>query len=196
MRTASDIHQEEGTVTGVFRSREDAERAYNLLIDKGYTSDEIIVLMSDETHETHFKNRDHESNLGNKAMEKAGVGSAIGGTLGAIAGGIAAIGTSVALPGLGLIIAGPIVAALTGAGAGGLAGGLIGGLIGAGIPKEHAVIYESAIKDGGIVVGVVPRSHEDRISIGKDWDTYRGEKIYGTTIDYDRDITERNKNRL
>jgi hypothetical protein len=112
-------------------------------------------------------------------MEKAGVGSAIGGTVGAIVGGIAAIGTSVALPGLGLVIAGPILAALTGAGAGGLTGGLIGGLIGAGISKETAKVYETSIKEGGIVVGVVPRTDEDRISIGQEWTSYRGEKLYG-----------------
>jgi hypothetical protein len=173
------IKQDEGTITGVFRTREDAERAYNSLTEKGYSADEIIVLMSDETHKVHFKDRDEKTDLGNKAMEKAGVGSAIGGTVGAIVGGIAAIGTSVALPGLGLIIAGPIVAALTGAGAGGLTGGLIGGLIGSGIPKEQAEAYETSIKEGGIVVGVVPRTDEDRVSIGQDWSTYRGEKLYG-----------------
>lgn len=180
MKATTNTRQEEGTVTGVFRSRDDAERAYDSLIDKGYTPDEIIVLMSDDTHKVHFKNRERETDLGNKAMEKAGVGSAIGGTVGAIVGGIAAIGTSVALPGLGLVIAGPIVAALTGAGAGGLAGGLIGGLIGSGIPKEHAIIYETAIKEGGIVLGVVPKTEDDRTSIGSEWNTYRAENMYGT----------------
>jgi hypothetical protein len=180
MKTTTTTRQEEGTITGVFRTRDDAERAYDSLIDKGYTAEEIIVLMSDETHELNFKNRSRETDLGNKAMEKAGVGSAIGGTLGAIAGGIAAIGTTVALPGLGLVIAGPIVAALTGAGAGGLTGGLIGGLIGSGIPKEHAAIYETAIKEGGIVVGVIPKTEDDRDSIGREWNTYRGENITGT----------------
>ncbi len=65
-----------------------------------------------------------DSELGNKAAEGAGVGGAIGGTVGAIAAAIAAIGTSLVLPGLGLVIAGPIAAALAGAGAGaGAAGG-------------------------------------------------------------------------
>lgn len=176
--------KEEGTITGVFRNREDADLAYNSLISKGYSSDEIIVLMSDETHRLHYKDREQGTDIGNKAMEKAGVGSAIGGTVGAIVGGIAAIGTSIALPGLGLIIAGPIIAALTGAGAGGLTGGLIGGLIGAGISKEHAKVYETSIKEGGIVVGVVPRTDEDRVSIGQEWSSYRGEQLYGV----DRDV--------
>src|SRR5689334_35682 len=168
-----------GTVSGIFQNREDAEQAYNSLVNRGYDPKDIILLMSDKTHKTHFKDRDKDTALGNKAAEKAGVGSAIGGTAGAVIGAIAAIGTTVALPGLGLVIAGPIIAGLTGAGAGSLAGGLIGGLIGAGIPKEHAAVYEESIKKGGIVVGVVPKSEQDREAIGQDWKTYRGENVYG-----------------
>ena len=172
---------EEGVVTGVFYSRDDAEKAYNSLLSKGYKSDEIILLMSEDTQKKHFAKSDskHDTELGNKAMEKAGVGSAIGGTAGAIIGAIAAIGTTVALPGLGLVIAGPIAAAFAGAGAGGLTGGLIGGLIGAGIPKERASLYENSIKEGGIVVGVVPKSSTDRTSIGQEWRNY-GEEVYGS----------------
>jgi hypothetical protein len=63
-----------------------------------------------------------DSELVNKAMESAGVGGAIGVTAGAIIAALAAIGTSIAIPGLGVVIAGPIATALAGAGAGGLTG--------------------------------------------------------------------------
>jgi hypothetical protein len=179
METATVTKKDTGTVTGVFSNRESAEKAYDSLIKRGYKPEEIILLMSDKTHKTHFKDNRTDTDLGNKAMEKAGVGSAIGGTAGAIIGAIAAIGTTVALPGLGLIIAGPIAAALAGAGAGGIAGGLVGGLVGAGIPKERAVLYENAIKEGGIVVGVVPKTNTDRSAIGQDWNTFGGKNIYG-----------------
>ncbi len=169
--------KENGTITGVFRTREAAENAYNSLILKGYTPSEIILLMSDKTRDTHFKHDDTE--IGTKAMEKAGVGSAIGGTVGAIVGAIAAIGTTLVLPGLGLVVAGPIAAALAGAGAGGLTGGLIGGLVGAGIPKDEATAYEKAIKDGGIVVGVVPKTSTDRSLIGQEWGKFNVENLYG-----------------
>lgn len=188
---SSNLKNEAGTVTGVFQSREDAEQAFDSLIKRGYDPKDIILLMSDKTHKTHFNDRDVDTDLGNKAAEKAGIGSAIGGTAGAVIGAIAAIGTTIALPGLGLVIAGPIVAALTGAGAGGLAGGLIGGLVGAGIPKERAVVYEDSIKKGGIVVGVVPKSDEDREAIGRDWRTYRGESMYG--IDEHEEVTNEAK---
>ncbi|NJN25238.1 MAG: hypothetical protein HC819_04300 [Cyclobacteriaceae bacterium] len=168
-----------GTVTGVFRTREDAEKAYESLIRRGYSRDEITVLMSDKTRDTHFKNSEVIHDEGNKSMEKAGVGSAIGGSIGGIVGAIAAIGTSIALPGIGLIIAGPILAGLAGAGAGGLTGGLIGGLIGAGIPKERAEIYDRSIQKGGVVLGITPKNDSDSQAITEDWKTYRGEEIYG-----------------
>jgi hypothetical protein len=48
----------------------------------------------------------------------------------------------------GMIVAGPIAAALAGAGAGAVAGGAIGALVGAGIPEERVKEYESGLKDG------------------------------------------------
>jgi hypothetical protein len=64
------------------------------------------------------------------------------------------VGTTLFLPGINLVIAGPIAAALAGAGAGGATGGLIGALIGAGIPEYRAKVYEAGIKGGGILIGV------------------------------------------
>ncbi len=124
-----------GMVTGMFRNRDDAEKAYGSMTSRGYSHDDVNVLMADNTRDEWFADNP-DTELGSKAMEGAGAGSAIGGTLGAIIGGIAAIGTSVLIPGLGLIVAGPLAAALAGAGAGGLTGGLVGALVGSGIPEE------------------------------------------------------------
>ena len=169
-----------GMLTGMFRDRESAERAYNSVTGRGYTKDDVNVLMSDQTRDSYFGDTDNydDSELGSKALEGAGTGSAIGGTLGAIIGGIAAIGTSVVLPGLGLIVAGPLAAALAGAGAGGLTGGLVGALIGSGIPEERAREYEEGIKGGGIVMGVNPRTQEDADYFENEWRNSRGESIY------------------
>ena len=81
-------------------------------------------------------------------------GAAAGGTVGAVLAAIAAVGSTLFLPGLNLVIAGPIAAALAGLGAGGAAGGLIGALIGAGIPEYRAKVYEAGIRGGGILIGV------------------------------------------
>lgn len=167
-----------GIITGMFRDKESAEQAYRSLIDKGYSPEEITVLMSEETRNTHFKDDRTDSDLGNKSLEGAGAGSAIGGTLGAIVGAIAGAGATVALPGVGLVIAGPIVAALTGAGAGGLTGGIIGALIGAGIPEDKAKVYEQGIKEGNIVMGVVPRTTEDADYLETEWETYNAEHLH------------------
>jgi uncharacterized protein YjbJ (UPF0337 family) len=166
-------------VTGLFRDRDSAERAYGSLSTRGYSKDDVNLLMSDETRKKHFgDNTVRETELGDKALEGAGVGSAIGGTVGAVLAAIAAIGTSVALPGLGLIVAGPLAAALAGAGAGGATGGLIGALIGAGIPEERVKDYEEGIKNGGIVMGVNARSDEDAEYFESDWKNNRGEHVY------------------
>ncbi|WP_043461442.1 hypothetical protein [Azohydromonas australica] len=168
-------------VTGLFRDRDSAERAYQSLSDRGYTKDDLNLVMSDETRKRHFGNDKAigtQTELGNKAAEGAGIGGAIGGTIGAIAAAVAAVGTSIAIPGLGLVVAGPIAAALAGAGAGAASGGLIGALIGWGIPEERVKHYEEGIKQGGILMGVKPRSAEDAAHFESTWKAANGEHVY------------------
>jgi hypothetical protein len=179
METTNSNYRDRAHLTGMFADRTSAERAYNSLTARGYNADEINVVMSDDARKTHFENGDVvETDLGNKAMESAGTGSAIGGTLGAIVGAVAALGTNLLLPGVGLVIAGPLAGALAGAGAGGLTGGLIGGLVGAGIPEERAKVYESGLKEGNIVMGVHPRNDEDATYFENEWRASNGREIY------------------
>ena len=166
-------------VTGLFKDNKSAECAYDALGERGYGKDDTDVMMSDQTRDKYYSGAAaDDSELGSKAMEGTGAGAAIGGTLGAIIGGIAAIGTSVALPGLGLIIAGPLAAALFGAGAGGLTGGLLGALIGSGIPEEQATAYESGIKSGGIVIRATARTAQDADFIESKFKSCGGEQVY------------------
>ena len=167
-------------VTGLFTDRDSAERAYQSVSSRGYGKDDINVVMSDDTRKTHFTGAGGaQTELGTKAAEGAGVGGAIGGTLGAVVAAIAAVGTSIAIPGLGLVIAGPIAAAIAGAGAGGAAGGLVGALIGWGIPEERVKRYESGIRDGGILMGVKSRSDDDAAYFQQEWRKHKGADIYG-----------------
>lgn len=166
-------------MTGLFRDRESAERAYNTLNSRGYDKDDVNVLMSDDTRKKYFSGDDAtDTELGSKALEGAGLGGAIGGTAGALIAAIAAIGTTIALPGLGLLVAGPLAAALAGAGAGAMTGGLVGALIGAGIPEERAKLYDEGVRNGGIVMGVNPRTDEDADYFENEWKSSRGEHIY------------------
>ena len=162
-------------VTGSFSDRESAERAYGSLANRGYSKDDVNLMMTDDTRKKYFKDDDTE--LGSKALEGAGVGSAIGGTTGAILGAILAAG-SIAIPGVGVIVAGPLAAALAGAGAGGLTGGVIGALVGSGIPEERAREYDEDIRNGRIVMGVNPRTDEDADYIANEWRNHRGDRIY------------------
>lgn len=165
-------------LTGMFADRESTESAYNTLHERGYSKDDINLVMSDETRKKYYSDKDDHSELGTKAAETAGTGSAIGGTIGAVAGVIAAIGTSVVIPGLGLIIAGPIAAGLAGAGAGGITGGLIGALVGSGIPEDRAKIYESGINDGHVVMGVHPKNDADADYLEQNWKSNSARDIY------------------
>jgi hypothetical protein len=168
-------------VTGLFRDRDAAERAYQAATERGYNRNDVNLVMSDDTRKKYFTNgaSGQQTELGTKAAEGAGVGAGIGGALGAIAAAIAAVGTSIALPGLGLVVAGPLAAGLAGAGAGGIAGGLVGALVGAGIPEERVKQYESGIKEGGILMGLRPRSREDADYLAQSWRQNQGEDVYG-----------------
>jgi hypothetical protein len=167
-------------LTGLFRDRESAERAYQSISDRGYTRDDVNVLMTDDTRQRHFGGSvaSRETELGNKAAEGAGIGGAIGGSLGAIAAAVAAVGTTIALPGLGLVIAGPLAAAIAGAGAGAATGGIVGALIGWGIPEERVKEYDQGIRDGGILMAVRPKNEEDASFFENSWKSDRGEHVY------------------
>ena len=168
-------------VHAVFRDRFDAERAFDFLHSKGYLDSEINVLMSDKTRSAHYpgtQEKEKEKNeAGSLATEGMGVGGAIGTAVGATIGAIAAIGTALVLPGLGLVIAGPIAAALAGGGAGAVTGGLIGTLVGAGMTEQNAKAYEEALRNGGVAIGVVPHSDEDADAIQKKFREYNGENV-------------------
>lgn len=167
-------------VTGLFPDRTSAEAAYTAAEARGYSADDMNLVMSDDTRKTHFtgSTAGKETELGNKAAEGAGIGGAIGGTIGAIAAAVAAVGTSIALPGLGLVIAGPIAAAIAGAGAGAAGGGLIGALVGWNMPEERVKAYEEGMKKGGILMGLRTKDHADAEHLESAWKSNRGQHVY------------------
>jgi hypothetical protein len=136
-------------VFGIYRDRGTVENAVDTLRQNGFRNTDISVLFPDNVGTKDFA---HEKNT------KAPEGTATGATTGAVVGGglgwLAGIG-ALAIPGLGpFIAAGPIMAALAGAGVGGTIGGITGALIGLGIPEYEAKRYEGRIKEGGILLSV------------------------------------------
>src|SRR4029077_7480902 len=124
-----------------------------------------------------FTKDGEKTDMGNTALKGAGVGGAVGGAVGATLVGIAAAAAALTIPGLGLVIAGPLAGALAGGAAGAATGGLVGFLVGAGIPEERAKLYENDIKNGGIVMGVNPRSDDDATYLEQQWRT-TGTNVY------------------
>jgi len=165
-------------VTGMFKDKASADRVYSTLHSRGYSNNDIHLIMSDDTRKKHFATEVKKTEIGTKAMEGAGTGSAIGGTVGAIAGAVAAIGTTLLIPGLGIVVAGPLAAAVAGAGAGGVTGGIIGALVGSGIPEARATLYEKGVKEGNIVIGVNAKNPEDADYFEKDWRTNNVEEFH------------------
>ena len=143
-------------VTALFKNRVAAEAAVDAILKRGYTRDDISVLMSDATRTKEFavQAKTH-------AADGAGIGGAVGTAVGAVLAAVVAVGSTIVLPGINLVIAGPIAAALAGAGAGAVTGGVIGALVGAGIPEYRAKVYESALREGGILIGVEAKSDEE-----------------------------------
>ena len=154
-------------VYGIYPTYSAVEGAVQNLKDAGFRSEDISVLFPENVG-----NKDFAHTKATKAPEGAATGGGTGLVVGGVLGWLAGIG-SLAIPGIGpLIAAGPIVAALAGAGAIGAVGGIAGGLIGLGLPEYEAKRYEGRIKAGGILLSV----HADN----SDW-TRRAKEILERT---------------
>jgi hypothetical protein len=160
-------------VTALFRSPDAAERAYRAALALGYKDEDVNVVSSDATRDRLLADARHPKLSSNAAESKeqptkgADLGGPTGGTFGTIAPVLAAVGAAVLVP--GLVFAGPIAIALTAAGAVGLAGGLIGALKDWGIPQERVNEYETAVRNGAILIGVKARSDEDAQRLEQKW---------------------------
>ena len=171
-------------VTGLFRDRASADRAWRAAIDLGYKREDINLMLSEETRERMFGG-EQNTGLSAKAAEAAEeptagaekVGGPTGGNIGMIAPVLAAVGTLLLIPG-GIIAAGPVAIALGAAGAVGVAGGVIAALTDWGVPKGRVELYEAGIRKGGVLIGVKPRSEDDAQELANVWKASGGELVH------------------
>ena len=143
------------TLTGLFASRDDAERAAAALMDHGVDRDEIsIVTRGEEITRPDDKKPTTEPREGitTTTATDAGVGAAAGAGVG-VAIGLLAGAAALFVPGFGLVMAaGPLAWALGGAAgtaaAGAVAGGVFGGLRDMGADEQAVHDYEEGLRQG------------------------------------------------
>lgn len=174
-------------VTGLFKDKSSAERAFQSVIDMGYDKNDINVVMSDEVRQRDFLDQGltiahpvttdmeekaaADADAGTSASKK--LGGPAGGTMGTLMPIVTAVGVAL-IPGLG-IVAGPVAAALAAAAATGLAAGLVGVFTKWGIPESRVHQYEAAIRAGSILLGVTAHSDSDALQIQRRWQASGGD---------------------
>jgi hypothetical protein len=137
-------------VTGVFRSRSDAERAMTQLGSLGVPENKITLLTPDKIE------KDLQS-VPSVSAEQPGMGKAIGSVVGAVVGmSGGALVMAAIIPGVGLITAvgllGGAILAAAGASVGAVAGGKLENSMTEGLPEDELFVYEDALRKGRSVV--------------------------------------------
>lgn len=152
--------------TGVFESRADAERAVDQLRKLGVPP-ERIGFITRQTNAEQVSASVPVTDTEEPGMGRA-MGAAVGGAMGAAGG--ATLGLAVAtlaLPGIGPVIAfgvaGAALLGIAGAAAGSAVGNQVEEELGEGVPHEDLFIYEDALRNGrSVVIAHVTDDEEDR----------------------------------
>lgn len=145
-------------ITGLFESAAASASAIRNLESRGIPHRDVSVVASERTRAEEFGIESKS-----KAAEGAAIGAGVGGAIGALVLGFTAVG-AIATGGVGLVAAGPIVAALAGAGAGAAAGGAVGTAVGFAIPEHEVKFYDEAFRKGSVLVGVqCPNADRERV---------------------------------
>jgi hypothetical protein len=178
-------------VSASFDDLDDALDATRDLEAHEYPRERISVFMATGTREHYIDTHPRYGELEDRAIiveevelekhrrtaEGAGAGGAIGGAIGAAGAALAAVGTTLVVPPLGIVVAGPAAAALAGLGAGAATGGLVGALVGAGMSEYRARHFAKLVKDGQVIVGVSVETEPERRNVAEILDDHDGELV-------------------
>lgn len=141
---------------GLYPDVPSAERGIHRFRDMGYEGDRIGIISRDA------EARDVAKDTGAGAAGGAAAGATAGGLLGGLTGLLVGIG-ALAIPGIGPVAAGGVLAstlgiaggtAAAGAGIGAAAGGLLGALTGMGFSNDEAEYYDRGVREGRTLVTV------------------------------------------
>jgi hypothetical protein len=149
------------TITGLFDTHDQADRAVRSLKDAGIASDDISIVANGADGVA--------ATDGDDVAEGAGAGAGIGAAVGGAGGLLTGLGM-LAIPGIGPVVAGgwllsTVVGAAAGAVVGGATGGLIGALTDAGVDERDAHVYAEGVRRGGVLV--TARVDEDRADVAQ-----------------------------
>jgi hypothetical protein len=143
------------SVIGIYPDRTTVSDAINVLHKAGYRTTDISVLSSDNQG-----SKDFALVKRTKALENAAAASAVGAVIGAALAWYVSIQTGSIAVLAPLVAAGPVFAALAGAGAGGTLGWFMGLLGGTRVTEYVAKRYAGRIRHGGILMSVHCDSQE------------------------------------
>lgn len=143
-------------VAAVFDNRSHAENAARQIKEKGLRTEDISIVAKDNTNGA---GREGLNLAGGKNVnDNISDGAMTGGVLGGLAGLLIGAG-SIAIPGLGIVVAaGPITGLISGA----VTGGVVGGLVDLGIPEKRGKQYETDLKAGKILFAM--KTEDDNIN--------------------------------
>lgn len=164
------------TMIAVFDNKTQAKDAVRALFDSGFSHSEVSLMSNNTTEPESLDTyrhpgaaemasdiaRTHADHVGDHTAVK---GAATGGVLGGLAGLLLGLGT-LAVPGVGPVVAaGPVATMLVGAAGGAAIGGIMGALIEMGVPEDDAHIYSEALRRGSTMVAVTgPESKVQTVS--------------------------------
>ncbi|MCC6553695.1 MAG: hypothetical protein IT372_11830 [Polyangiaceae bacterium] len=135
-------------LTAFFPGRTEAVDALGRLLALGVAAEDISMIPKQAS-----RLDDIGLTIRSKASEGAALGAVAGGIVGGALAAFAAAGALI-IPRLDAFFAGPLVAALAGAGAAGAAGTLLGAALGARVPEYEARHLEDSSEAGGALVAV------------------------------------------
>jgi uncharacterized protein (TIGR02271 family) len=142
------------TVIGLFDNRAEAHSVVQELLGEGFRRDDISVMSKKLEGQDKKVEVEYEEEDGHEQIQDMAKGAGTGAAIGGLAGLLLSL-TSLAIPGIGPVLAaGPLAAVIAGAGIGATAGGLISGLTRLGVPEDDASYYAEGVRRGGTLISV------------------------------------------
>lgn len=136
-------------VVGMFENTRDVDQAVAALNNAGFTKPQIGVIA-----------RRGVVREKTSLATTSGIGAIAGGALGGVGGLLVGLNVvTLAIPGIGEVVAAVdlltvLGATLLGAGIGLIGGGLVGALVGMGLPEHEAHVYAEGVRRGNILITV------------------------------------------